>query len=180
MADGGWRKAKSRVDPFRKAMSAPANSAGVMTLSRNGIILLLPISDCGSWILGSYNPRAPIVGRRNDYPGAFGICGGQHGSRNLLRRAKSDCTDGRTRSAQESPERACGFGRSDDAIEEWDHFLAERLVQVIDEGALKFLVFARGKCGGDGACVPAVFHGVQAIDLGRPDTTRLFCFDLEI
>ena len=59
-------------------------------------------------------------------------------------------------------------------------FFAEGLVQAIDEGAAKFFVFARGKCGGDGAGVPAVFHCVQAIDPGGQDTTRVFCGDLEI
>ena len=65
-------------------------------------------------------------------------------------------------------------------VEEWDKFLAEGLVQPIDEGAAQFLVFAGGESCCNRARVPAIFHRVQAIDPGRQNTPRMFRGDLEI
>lgn len=138
------------------------------------------MEDRGWRIAGGHKAGAAVVCRSNNCSRAFGSCGGEHGARDLFGRTKCDSADCRTRSAQECSERAGGFGDTDHVVEEWDQLLAKRLVQVVDESAVKFFVIPRGKCGGDGAGVPAVFHGFETIDPGRQDAARLFCGDLEI
>ena len=53
-------------------------------------------------------------------------------------------------------------------------------MQPIDEGAAQIFVFARGERCGDGAGVPAILHGMPAVDLGRQNAARVFGGDLEI
>src|SRR5476649_1347820 len=131
------------------------------------------IADCQS-------PGATVVGGGDEGAGTGGTSSGEHGTRNFLRRAKGDGADRRTRSTQKGAERAGGFGSANHIVEEWDEFFAKRLVQMIGESATEFFVFARGECGGDGAGVLAVFHGLQAIDTGWQEPARLLGGNFEI
>ncbi|HEY2139939.1 MAG TPA: hypothetical protein VGH00_07660, partial [Chthoniobacterales bacterium] len=80
--------------------------------------------------------------------------------------------NGGTGTAQECAERACRFGSSNDFVEKRDQFLPEWLVKTISESAAEQLVFARGKGGGDCACVTRIFDSVQSIDAGRKQPAR--------
>jgi hypothetical protein len=72
----------------------------------------------------------------------------------ILQRNGADC---RSTAAQESAERAGLFGSGYDAREEWNQFLPERLMQMIDKSAAQVFVIAGGECGRNGAGISAIF-----------------------
>ena len=81
------------------------------------------------------NSCAAIIGGGDDGAAAGRIGGGGHGAGDFFGRAKGDGANGGTGAAEESAERAGGFGRGDDVVEEWDQSFPKRLMEMIHEGA---------------------------------------------
>jgi stage III sporulation protein SpoIIIAA len=76
---------------------------------------------------------------------------------------KGDCTDTGSRSTQERTERAGRFSRINDVVEEWNHFLAKGLVQMIEECAPELLIVDEAKAAVMVHAFSTIFHRMKTL-----------------